>query len=329
MACEKPVVATRVGSVGRDGCGWPNRLPRAARATAHGDGRPDRGPCWPIADRADGDGSRRSRAGHRPWSVDRMVEGYQDLIAELYAAKCVAQPPIQIPRPGIEHRHPPTKGVLARAAAQGTIAPGQVAEHGHEPDEELSGLIGPIPQRGQRALDRLAAGHLPAGVLRQSHEPLGRDRDLVVAAARGADDYPARGRQGLLEQGTGSPLPGQPIVQRDPDRPRGDQGASKPGRPDDPRDRPYVFADRFSGRRAERRARDRRVQERPVLPVQEAARPGIDPRAPRQHESHPAARRGVAGADVELHHLRPAAVAGGGRAESRVPCPGAARPCGG
>ena len=63
----------------------------------------------------------------------------------------------------------------------------------------------------------------------------------------------------------------------------------------------------FPGGRAERRAGGRRVQERPVLPVQEAARPGADPRAHRQHEPHPAARRGAAGAAAELHQLRPAA----------------------
>ena len=78
----------------------------------------------------------------------------------------------------------------------------------------------------------------------------------------------------------------------------------------------------FPGRGAERRAGDRRVQERPVLSVQEAARPGADPRARRQHEPHLAARRGAAGADAQLHHLRPADVAGGRRGESRFSRPG-------
>ena len=51
MASEKPVVATRVGSVSRDGAGRPDRLPRAAgRLAGHGRpgagtaGRPQRGP---------------------------------------------------------------------------------------------------------------------------------------------------------------------------------------------------------------------------------------------------------------------------------------------
>ena len=57
---------------------------------------------------------------------------------------------------------------------------------------------------------------------------------------------------------------------------------------------------------------DRRVQERAVLPVQEAAGPGVDPRAHRQHEPHPAPRRVPARAAVELHQLRSADVAGGG-----------------
>ena len=74
---------------------------------------------------------------------------------------------------------------------------------------------------------------------------------------------------------------------------------------------------------------NRRVQERPILSVQEAAGPGIDPRAHRQHEPHLAARPGAAGAAVELHHLRPAAVAGGGRAQSRVPRAAPATPCDG
>ena len=50
--------------------------------------------------------------------------------------------------------------------------------------------------------------------------------------------------------------------------------------------------------------------------MQETARSGIDPGSPGQHEPHPAPRRGVAGADAELHHVWPADVAGGGRGKN-------------
>ena len=61
----------------------------------------------------------------------------------------------------------------------------------------------------------------------------------------------------------------------------------------------HALADRVSRREPQHRVGDRRVQERPVLPVQEAAGPGIDAGAHRQPEPHPAARRVSAGAAVE------------------------------
>ena len=76
-------------------------------------------------------------------------------------------------------------------------------------------------------------------------------------------------------------------------------------------------------------ARDRRVQERTVLSVQEAARPGIGARAHRQHEPHAAARRVPAGAAAELHHVRPADVAGERASRRTSFSTGPARPSGG
>jgi glycosyltransferase involved in cell wall biosynthesis len=86
MASEKPVVAARVGSVsetvfeGRtgylvepdDSAGMANRVLKLL-----------------------GDHNRFARFGRSGrkqvmahWSVDRMVEGYQDLLTDIYAAKC-------------------------------------------------------------------------------------------------------------------------------------------------------------------------------------------------------------------------------------------------
>ena len=71
----------------------------------------------------------------------------------------------------------------------------------------------------------------------------------------------------------------------------------------------------------------RRVQERAVLPVQEAAGLGADPGPHRQHEPDPPPGRGAARAAVDLHQLRTADVAGSGRAESGVSSSAPARPC--
>ena len=86
MASEKPVVATRVGSVtetvieGRTGC-----------LVAPGDSQ-----CMAarvlelLTDRTRA--TAMGRAGRETvialWSVDRMVRGYEDLIAGIYTAKC-------------------------------------------------------------------------------------------------------------------------------------------------------------------------------------------------------------------------------------------------
>ena len=68
--------------------------------------------------------------------------------------------------------------------------------------KERSGRDGPTPQRRQRAVDRLAARHLPAGLFRQSYQPPGRHRPLVGPAANvreltrpvAAKDYWIKGR---------------------------------------------------------------------------------------------------------------------------------------
>ena len=57
---------------------------------------------------------------------------------------------------------------------------------------------GPLSQRGERALDRLSAGYVSAGLFRQSHQPLGHDPGLVGVAVRSAAAHAARGGQGLL-----------------------------------------------------------------------------------------------------------------------------------
>ncbi|MFH1266934.1 MAG: glycosyltransferase, partial [Planctomycetota bacterium] len=89
MACEKPVVATRVGSVPEtvlDG--------ETGFLVAPGDARG-------IADRVielfrnPERAARMGRAGRERvlarGSVRRMVEGYEDLLREIYAAKCDCQ----------------------------------------------------------------------------------------------------------------------------------------------------------------------------------------------------------------------------------------------
>ncbi|MGA2059682.1 MAG: glycosyltransferase [Thermoguttaceae bacterium] len=87
MACEKPVVATRVGSVaetvldGRTGYLVP---PGEAYELA---GRTLDLLCHPDHAALLGRAGREHVIAH--WSVDRMVKGYQDLIADLYEKKAV------------------------------------------------------------------------------------------------------------------------------------------------------------------------------------------------------------------------------------------------
>ncbi len=95
MACEKPVVATRVGSVPKtvlDGdTGFlvepGNEREIASRAIEL------------LRDRqlAATMGRRGREHVLRHWSIDRMVEGYQDLIAGIYTAKCSAGPRVASP----------------------------------------------------------------------------------------------------------------------------------------------------------------------------------------------------------------------------------------
>ena len=86
MASEKPVVATRVGSVGETVLEG-----RTGYLVAPGDWQrmADR-VLELLADRARA--AAMGRAGREAviahWSVDRMVQGYEDLIAGIYAGKC-------------------------------------------------------------------------------------------------------------------------------------------------------------------------------------------------------------------------------------------------
>ena len=86
MAAEKPVVATRVGSVPetvRDGVTGllvpPGEAESIAAATVELLTEPHRAGAM-------GRAGREEVIAH--WSVQRMVEGYEDMIAEIYRAKC-------------------------------------------------------------------------------------------------------------------------------------------------------------------------------------------------------------------------------------------------
>jgi glycosyltransferase involved in cell wall biosynthesis len=86
MASEKPVVATRVGSVaetvieGRTGhLVAPGDVPRMAECVLE-----------LLADRARAGAIGRAGREHviAHWSVEGMVQGYEDLITEIYRSKC-------------------------------------------------------------------------------------------------------------------------------------------------------------------------------------------------------------------------------------------------
>lgn len=88
LACEKPVVATRVGSVGetvQDGVSGylvtPGSDEEMAARVIELFGNP-------TLARNMGRAGRDHVVTH--WSLDRMVEGYQDLIHDIYADKCSA-----------------------------------------------------------------------------------------------------------------------------------------------------------------------------------------------------------------------------------------------
>ncbi len=88
MACEKPVVATDVGSVsetvldGKTGYLVPPGDPESlAWQTVELLCHPDRAAVM-------GRAGREQVIAH--WSVERMVHGYEDLIAEIYEAKAAA-----------------------------------------------------------------------------------------------------------------------------------------------------------------------------------------------------------------------------------------------
>ena len=86
MAVEKPVVATRVGSLGETVLeGWTGYL------VPPGDSQRMAAQVLALmADRTRAGAMGRTGREHviARWSVDRMVRGYEDLIAEIYTAKC-------------------------------------------------------------------------------------------------------------------------------------------------------------------------------------------------------------------------------------------------
>jgi len=105
MACEKPVVATRVGSVpetvldGRTGClAPPGDAPAIAARLVE---------LLRDADRAAAFGRAGREHVIAHWSIERMVRGYEQLLQELYESKC--------PRP--PRRSPPPRETVVRPAA--------------------------------------------------------------------------------------------------------------------------------------------------------------------------------------------------------------------
>lgn len=90
MASEKPVVATRVGSLvetvvdGRTGyLVPPGDAPQLAQRVIELLREPERAACM-------GRSGREEVISH--WSIERMVQGYEDLIAEIYTAKALDCP---------------------------------------------------------------------------------------------------------------------------------------------------------------------------------------------------------------------------------------------
>jgi glycosyltransferase involved in cell wall biosynthesis len=94
MASEKPVVATRVGSVSETVLdGRTGHLVAAGDVSAMADRVLEL-----LADRARAAAMGRAGREHviAHWSVEGMVQGYEDLITEIYGAKC--QVPTVMPR---------------------------------------------------------------------------------------------------------------------------------------------------------------------------------------------------------------------------------------
>jgi glycosyltransferase involved in cell wall biosynthesis len=96
LACGKPVVATRVGSIAESVehgiCGYLVTPGDEAELAARVDellGQPE------LACRMGQVGRERVV---RDWSLERMVEGYQELIERVYTAKCPGSPEARAPR---------------------------------------------------------------------------------------------------------------------------------------------------------------------------------------------------------------------------------------
>jgi glycosyltransferase involved in cell wall biosynthesis len=86
MACERPVVATRVGSVGETVLeGRTGYLVPAGDSQRMADRVVEL-----LSNRARAEAIGRAGREHviAHWSIDRMVQGYEDLIAKIYAQKC-------------------------------------------------------------------------------------------------------------------------------------------------------------------------------------------------------------------------------------------------
>ncbi len=96
MASEKPVVATRVGSVAETVLEGRTGYLVAANDSQDMVGRVLELLTDPTLAAAMGRAGREHVIAH--WSVDRMVEGYQDLMTEIYAAKCRTRARLRGPR---------------------------------------------------------------------------------------------------------------------------------------------------------------------------------------------------------------------------------------
>jgi glycosyltransferase involved in cell wall biosynthesis len=117
MACEKPVVAPRVGSIPEtvlDGKTGYLTAPGDAEAMA---ARVVALLRHPAEAAALGRAAREHVLAH--WSLERMVEGYQDLIAGIYLAKCLRGRGAASPAAG----RAPDDGSLANAGPCGDRRP--------------------------------------------------------------------------------------------------------------------------------------------------------------------------------------------------------------
>jgi hypothetical protein len=207
----------------------------------------------------------------------------------------------------------------------------RTAAEGPSPFCRAAGLslaaLARLLSRRERPLDRQPARHLPAGLLRQPHQPPRCDRRLVVAASGGSRADAARRRQGLLVARHRAALARAGGLRRDPHRSHRHQGAPKPGRSHAAGGGHHEVADRVPRGQPQRHRRGRRVQERALLPRQEAARHRARPGAHRQPQPRAAARRVSPRAAALLHQLRPSRSGSSAARPSSTSWSGRAAPC--